>query len=383
MTSTDLRSGSELQPEDSTTPRAEFVYDQWMAEQKLPVYRGHFVPDMRTVPLAPWAARGCDAAFVQLSGQEGVSEARISEIPPGATLPPYRMAVDEMVYVIAGTGSTTVWPHGGSRDRDGHQFEWDDRALFLVPPNYERQFTNLSGDQPVRLLHYTYLPLAMSIVPDPDFFLANPYPPPPVNRSAFSDAKMIGGGQGLRWITGKSGKVAYWYGNFFPDMSAWSALDSNAYRGAGGRTVRIQFAGSDMSCHMSVFDPVTYKKAHRHGPGRVIVIPSGEGYSTLWLEGDDEPVVVPWQEAALFVPPDRWFHQHFNLGAEPARYLALHPPMQFHGYAEREEDRARDQIEYPVEDPRVRARFEAELTARGLRSGMPENAYRNDKDAWS
>ena len=30
---------------------------------------------------------------------------------------------------------------------------------------------------------------------------------------------------------------------------------------------------------MSVFDARLYKKAHRHGPGRVIVIPVGEGYS--------------------------------------------------------------------------------------------------------
>jgi mannose-6-phosphate isomerase-like protein (cupin superfamily) len=337
---------------------------------------------MRTLPLAPWTERGCDAAFVQLSGQDGVSEARILEIPPGGTLPPYRLAVDEMVYVVSGTGATTVWAPGDDPDRDGHQFEWDDRALFLVPPNHERRFANLSGERPVRLLLYTYLPLAMSIVPDPDFFFANTYRPRPLGGpAAYSDARMIAGGEGLRWITGKGGKVAYWYGNYFPDMSAWSHLDANAYRGAGGRTVRIQFAESDMSCHMSVFDARTYKKAHRHGPGRVIVIPHGEGYSTLWREGDAEPVVVPWQEAALFVPPDQWFHQHFNLGADPARYLALHPPMQFHGYAERPEDRARDQIEYPDEDPRVREQFERELGERGFASAMPDELYRRPEDA--
>jgi hypothetical protein len=220
------------------------------------------------------------------------------------------------------------------------------------------------------------------MVPDADFFFDNPYRPKPAEASVFSDAKLIGGGQGLRWVTGRKGDVAYWYGNFFPDMSAWSRLDSNAARGAGGRSVRIQFANSDMSCHMSVFDAMTYKKAHRHGPGRVIVIPGGEGYSTLWLEGQ-EPVVVPWQEAALFVPPDRWFHQHFNLGAEPARYLALHPPMQFHGYAEREEDRKRDQIEYPDERPDVRERFERELATRGLRTRMPDEAYAGVTDAWA
>ena len=108
---------------------------------------------------------------------------------------------------------------------------------------------------------------------------------------------------------------------------------------------------------MSVFDARLYKKAHRHGPGRVIVIPVGEGYSIMWEEGK-EKVVVPWHEASCFVPPNKWFHQHFNAGGEPARYLALHPPMQFHGHAEKVEDRAKDQIEYVNEDKWVREKFE-------------------------
>ena len=133
---------------------------------------------------------------------------------------------------------------------------------------------------------------------------------------------------------------------------------------------------------MSVFDARTYKKAHRHGPGRVIVVPTGEGYSVLWPEGG-ERVVVPWQEAALFVPPDRWFHQHFNLGAGPARYLALHPPIQFAGYAEKPADRARDQIEYPDEDPWIRHTFESELAARGLSTLMPDQAYADRDYTWA
>jgi hypothetical protein len=313
-----------------------------------------------------------------------VSEARITEIPPGEVLPPYKMAVDEVIYVVSGSGTTRVWSEDGRPDA-GHTFEWSDRALFMVPPNQYRQFGNMRGDQPVRLLHYDYLPLAMSVVPDPDFFLKNSYQARAAKsddlKARFSEARQISGGEGLRWITGKGKGVAYWYGNLFPDMSAWDHLDSNAYRGAGGRTVRIQFAGSDMSCHMSVFDAKTYKKAHRHGPGRVIVIPSGEGYSVMWLEGG-EKVVVPWQEAALFVPPDRWFHQHFNLGDKAARYLALHPPIQFAGYAEKVEDRARDQIEYTQEDPWVREKFESELAKRGLTSLMPGEAYNDAKHAW-
>jgi len=165
-------------------------------------------------------------------------------------------------------------------------------------------------------------------------------------------------------------------------MRAWDKLDSNARRGAGGRSVYIQFPDSEMSCHMSVFDARLYKKAHRHGPGRVIVIPVGEGYSIMWEEGK-EKVVVPWHEASCFVPPNKWFHQHFNAGGEPARYLALHPPMQFHGHAEKVEDRAKDQIEYVNEDPWVREKFESELAKRGLTSLMPPETYTNPDFEWN
>jgi hypothetical protein len=101
----------------------------------------------------------------------------------------------------------------------------------------------------------------------------------------------------------------------------------------------------------------------------------------MWPEGADK-IVVPWHEASVFVPPDRWFHQHFNVGADPARYLAFHGPQQAGQRAERIESRARDQYEYPDEDPWIRQKFESELSARGLSSLMPEQAYTDPDYKW-
>jgi len=130
---------------------------------------------------------------------------------------------------------------------------------------------------------------------------------------------------------------------------------------------------------MSVFSTQTYKKAHRHGPGAVIVIPAGEGYSIMWKEGQAK-VVIPWHEGSVFVPPDRWFHQHFNVGVTPARYLAFHRKV---GEREWVENRQRDQIEYPNEEPWIREKFEAELAKRGLKSRMPKEAYRDRDFEWN
>jgi oxalate decarboxylase/phosphoglucose isomerase-like protein (cupin superfamily) len=296
----------------------------------------------------------------------------VTEIPPGESLPPTTFAIDEVVYVLEGRGLTTVSAGEGQAVKT---FEWQKHSLFLIPQNHVRQFSNMQGDRPVRLLHYNYLPMALSIIQDPDFFFSG-YAASGSRRLGregdfYSEAKVAP--NGYEDLAGRRRNI--WSGNFFPDMRAWDKLDVHATRGAGGRSVQIQFPGSQMSCHMSLFAARTYKKAHRHGPGRVIVIPAGEGYSIMWEEGK-EKVVVPWHEGSVFVPPQKWFHQHFNTGPSAARYLALHPLKQFYGYAEKIEDRLKDQIEYVDEEPWIRAKFEAELAQQGLTSFMPDEAYR-------
>jgi mannose-6-phosphate isomerase-like protein (cupin superfamily) len=356
----------------------KFTYDYWMETTGVPVYHGFYVEDLRTVELGWWKEREVQAAFIQLMGQEGVSSTRLTEIPPGESTRPLKFALDEVVYVVSGRGLTTIWYDGSSVRKN---FEWQQHSMFLLPHGCYHQFSNMQGDKPVRLLHYSYLPLALSAVPDPDFFFDNPLATPDAlagGEDFYSEAKMVQArdsdeGLGLR---------VYWYGNFFPDMRAWDKLDANVRRGAGGKSVFIQFPDSEVSAHMSVFPAQTYKKAHRHGPGRAIIIPAGEGYSIMWEEGK-EKIVVPWHECSMFVPPNRWFHQHFNAGGTTARYLALHPPMQFHGHAEKIEDRAKDQIEYPDEDPWIRQKFEEELAKRGLKSLMPPEAYTDRDFEWS
>lgn len=84
-------------------------YDRWLDSLGVPVHRGYYLEDLRTVELGPWEMRDCDVAFLQLAGQEGVSGAYVLEIPPGKTLPPFRIAIDDLVYVLQGRGLTTIW----------------------------------------------------------------------------------------------------------------------------------------------------------------------------------------------------------------------------------------------------------------------------------
>jgi quercetin dioxygenase-like cupin family protein len=346
---------------------------QWMRSKNLPIHRGYYIEDGRTAELGWWEERKCNSAFVILEGQEGVGEARITEIPPGGSLPPLKFALDEVVYVLQGRGLTAIGEGSAAK-----VFEWQTHSMFLLPRNQTHRLSNAQGNQSVRLLHYNFLPLAMGALPYPELYFNNDRLEVPVSNnpaaSPFSKAEEHPGSLGH----------AIWYGNFFPDLAQWDHFYYWAARGAGGSSVMMQYPDSPHFCHMSVFPSRTYKKAHRHGPGFMIVIPDGVGYSVMWREGqEDNKVVIPWHEGSIFIPPNKWFHQHFNLGAIPARYLAFHPPVQFAGYSEKVEDKAKDQIEYVDEDPFIRQKFEGELSKLNITSLMPEGAYHDPDYEWS
>lgn len=356
----------------SWNPRS--AYDSWLAALKLPVHRGHYVPNLATAELGWWDERECNAAFVVLQGMEDIHEARIVEIPNGKTIPPTRIALEELVYVVGGRGICTVW---GAEGLEKKSFEWGPHAIFMIPPNYTYQLSNVQGNQPARVLATNYLPLALQTVPNLDYFLDNPK----------VDLNILYGGTenpfaeavSSRPTDDRRGNRSLWVGNFFPDMAVWDKLEPNRTRGAGGVSVYFR-SPTGKSGHMSVFAPRRYKMAHRHGPGRVIVIPAGDGFSILWPPGGEKQVVY-WQEGAVFTPPDLWYHQHFNTGNQPARYLALNPPRLLSGHY-RQNELADQQIWYPDEDPWIRELFERELAKRGLTSDVPEEAYQDRDYKW-
>jgi len=350
--------------------RRPSAYEEWIETLGLPILRGYFLDDIRTCEVGWWEERQCSAAIVVMAGQEGTSEVRVSEIPAGGTTTPVSFALDEIVYVAEGNGLTTVLAEG----HPPKTFEWQKHSLFMLPRGYTHQFSNTRGDRPARLLHYNALPRMMDGRPDPDFYFKSNVVDLNLVYSkdeAFSEARVI------KTSEEEQRGGAYWLGNFFPDMRGWDSLVPNKGRGAGGQVVWIRYPHSKMWNHMSVFGTQLYKKAHRHGPGTLIFVPEGEGFSYMWPEGG-EKIYIPWHEASVFVPPNKWFHQHFNVSDHDDRYLAFHAP----GRTTDTYGSAEDQIEYWQEDPIIRETFERRLAENGIESLMPEQCYSTPGFEW-
>ena len=340
-------------------------YQVWLKTESIPVIRGYFIDDLRTVSVEPWDRMGGKGVWVELEGTGDSNNAYVCEILPGGSLKPQRGLFEELIYVVSGRGTTTVWNEGSSK----HIIEWGEGSLFSPPLNTWHQHFNIQGDKPARLFVVTDLPLMMNLFHNLDFIFNNKY--------VFTDRYAGEEDYFKREVkTHMSGRALET--NFVPDVKAFKGLTYNPERGGGGSTVHFLLSENTMTAHISEFAVGTYKKGHRHGPGAHVIILNGKGYSLMWKEGEPWQK-IDWHEGSVFVPPNQWFHQHFNTGREPARYLALrwgsakYPSgnvFQFDSAQRRSVKEGGDQIEYEDEDPEIRRLFEAELAKEGLTSKM-------------
>lgn len=351
------------------TGETRFLVDSylaWAAAEGLPVAGGLAV-DLRTLEVTAWPrlGGGCGAALVHLEGRGDFVNCVVLDLAPGARTDPQRHLYEEVVYVLAGAGGTSLEGPGGQR----HHFEWHTGSLFALPLNARYRHFNASGREEARLASVTNLPFVLNAFHDEAFVFDNPYEFP----GRFGpNAHFQGAGEFIPVRPGRH----MWETNFVPDLPGFE-LQPWEQRGVGSANIKFVLADGTMHAHMSQLAPGTYKKAHRHGPDFHIFPVTGRGYSLFWYEGDQEFRRVDWGPGWVYAPPDQMFHQHFNTAGDPSRYLAVafgsvRYPFSgdkralFGDGVDRDVALGGRQIEYDDEDPRIRRTFVAELAARGL-----------------
>ncbi len=336
-------------------------YELWRDQQEIPVVTGFYIRDLNAVELKPWAWKGGSGAILNLEGTDETNDSYVCEIPAGGRLNPMRHIYEEMVYVLRGRGATKIWQEGKSPIT----FEWKSGSLFSIPVNAHYQHFNGSGTEPARYLAVTSAPIVINMFHNLDFVFNCPFS----FLDRFSGEENFFNGDG-RTLADRILET-----NFIADVNRIPLLTWNE-RGKGSTNRMLELANTTQGAHISEFEVGKYKKAHRHGPGAHVIIIAGEGYSLMWPQGT-EMQKFDWQPGSLIVPPENWFHQHFNVGPVAAKYLAIRRNGRkyrvFKRYGVDEDVRSGGaQIEHKDEDPRVRRLFEAELAKRGLRSAMGE-----------
>ncbi len=352
----------------------ETPYTRWVAKEGLDIISAFYVPNLRTVELKPWARRGGSGVFINHDASRTSNDCYVCEIPSGGKLAPQRQLFEEMILVLDGQGSTTVWNDAGQKV----SFEWQGGALFAIPLNTWHQHFNGSGQRPARFVSVTNCPPVMNLYEDEDFIF----------NTAFDFKNRFNGEPDYFSNRGEQ-KGLLLQTNFVADAVNLPLITAKE-RGAGGGHIRFNMAKGSMNSHISQFPVGTYKKGHRHGPGAHVIVLSGDGYSLMWPEGE-EPRRYDWQVGTMIVPPNMWFHQHFNTGKTPARYLAFkHEVVSIRNAqgvpkAWISQRIGGDQIDYADEKPLVRSLFAEALANNGVESHMDPvyEAEKEDLPEWS
>jgi oxalate decarboxylase/phosphoglucose isomerase-like protein (cupin superfamily) len=353
----DARASDELATKFAS--EKETPYTRWVRTEGLDIISSSYVANLHTLELKVWARRGGRGVFLNHDASRTTNDCYVCEIPPAAELVPQRQMYEGMIYVLDGRGSTSVWNDAGRRI----MFEWKAGAMFAIPLNTWHQHFNGSGIEPARYVAVTNAPVILNAFGDLDFVFNTRY-----------DFKDRFNGEPDYFANRGEQKGFLLDTNFVADAINLP-LASAHERGAGGAHIRFSMAKGHMKSHISQFPVGTYKKAHAHGPSAHVIIMNGEGYSLMWPEGE-QPQRYEWTEGSLIVPPNLWYHQHFNTGTTPARYLAFKAESatirngQGVPKAWISKRLGGDQIDYADESPHVRQWFAEALTRRGLSPRM-------------
>lgn len=250
---------------------------------------------------------------------------------PGWKLLGHRHLIDAVIHILQGRGHSII---------DGVRYDWEAGDFLCVPTFAWHRHVN-TGDEPVVYVAGTSTPFSMSL--GVSIHEDERYPEYWVFAQKSDEARrtLIPGGAEVEDAVPGSQSVA----EFGPDLDSTGrlyeedvnfAVAEEERRRAGrvlvkaselqyGRTrmgqvayvvdPRVGFNNRVMSTLLAVIPPGRRSGAHRHLYEEVNYILAGEGYSVIddrrydWKAGD-----------ALCIPVFAW-HQHFNTGSEPARFL--------------------------------------------------------------
>jgi len=349
------------------------AYMKFLEQEGAPVYTG-LAANLYAIKLGPWKrlGPGVTGAYLNLEGGGGVVDAIAWEIAVGAQTRPERHLFEEQVIVLRGEGETHIWQGDPTKKV---VVPWRRGTVFSPPLNSWHQHIN-KGREPARLAAATDLPLKIDIFRNPDFIFNNNYN----FRDRYNGQEDYFDPENSVDYSPKTSN-ALSIVNLVRDAWTWRLFHSG--QGYGDIHRSILLSDNTMSAFIEAFPVGAYERAHRHGPGATIVHLGGAGYTLVWPESlgqtpwkdgkGDKVTQIDWQEGTILIPPNEWYHQHFAIGPQPAKFIKLGSPPGNTKYPITTKLIFGDtrMVLFKDEDPHVRQLFEKELAQKGAKMIMP------------
>jgi gentisate 1,2-dioxygenase len=274
-------------------------------------------------------------AFCHLEGRCDFLSVFLIELSPGVSSAPQKHLYEEVCYGLAGHGATEIELAGG----ETRTIEWGPRSVFAVPMNARYRHRNTTST-PARFAAVSDLRYMLNLYRNQNFIFDTP--------------------------------------NVFPvgDGETHVMADRLALDGAASPTLGNGSIGADIV----ELPPGTYRKAARQMQGSHLFGVSGDGFTLAWQEGAKDFARTDWRHGVVYAPPGLAFHQHFNAGAAPARYLDLqlgsrrYPMFRSRraAYGDREVYASGSaEIGYGEQDPRIHKMWLEAIAGKGVTARMP------------
>jgi mannose-6-phosphate isomerase-like protein (cupin superfamily) len=328
----------------TAVPQGKYLvdpYQNWAEAEGIPIVTGAAI-DLATVHVQPWARFGVKAAFCHLDGRDDFTTVVVTELLPSSRSSMQRHLYEEICYVISGNGATEIeLPDGGTRT-----VEWGPKSLFTTPMNARYRHHNTSRE-PARFAAVSDMRYLMSLYR---------------NDSLIFDTDMS-----------------------FPERDS-GALSENLATLALDKTDEVHVAGRNLvlaqgslATDVRELAPGSYAKASRQLQGSHIFGVDGEGYTLVWKEGAETFTRMAWRHGVVCAAGGMLFHQHFNAGAAPARFLdvqlgsARFPMFRARraSYGDASVYAAGSAtIPYAQQDPRIHAQWLETIKTKGVTSQM-------------
>ncbi len=272
---------------DRPAPAGKYLvdpYEDWAKGEGIPIVTGAAV-DLLAVEPAPWARFGVNAAFCDLDGRCDFLSVFLIELSPGASSAPQKHLYEEVCYGLAGHGTTEMELAGGGM----RTIEWGPRSVFAVPMNARYRHRNASA-APARFAAVNDLRYLLNLYRNQRFIFDTP--------NIFPE---------------RDGETCFAADTF--------GLDSTA--GSGISAASPTLADGSIGADVVELAPGTRANTSRQMQGWHLFGVAGEGYTLAWEENEQDSRRTDWRHGVVYGPPGMAFHQHFNAGAAPARYLGL------------------------------------------------------------